>query len=45
MGALIVGVLFVAIMFTGIGIHCCKMHKRNVRERKRKKERMRLGLE
>ncbi|KAL5256964.1 hypothetical protein ACHWQZ_G012031 [Mnemiopsis leidyi] len=45
MGALIVGVLFVSIMFTGIGIHCCKMHKRNVRQRKLKKERMRLGLE
>ena len=45
MGALIVGVLFVVIMFLGISIHCWKMYKRSSREKRRKKERMQLDLE
>ncbi|XP_063674311.1 uncharacterized protein LOC134811422 isoform X14 [Bolinopsis microptera] len=45
MGALIVGILFVVIMFSGISIHCLKLHKRSLQTKKRKKERMQYDLE
>ncbi|XP_063674297.1 uncharacterized protein LOC134811422 isoform X3 [Bolinopsis microptera] len=45
MGALIVGILFVVIMFSGISIHCLKLHKRSLQTKKRKKERMQYDLD